>query len=321
MADLYTTTATISTDQTMWDRGAYYALRPELYWDQFASVKSTNAAPDTGATLTFTFNTDLAAATTPLNESVDVDAVALSDSQTSLTLAEYGNAAITTFRARATSFMALPRTVLNRVGYNAGLSIDTLSRDIMAAGSNVQYATGGANDPLGRTSVDPTDTLTGHDVRIAVARLRARNVATFGGTYAAVIHPDVSVDFREETGDTSWVVPSAYVQVENIWNGEIGRFAGVRFMESPRAPVFSDAGSSTTLTDVYRTIIFGQEALAKAYSTYEGRGAMPIVIVGPVVDKLKRNQPVGWHWFGKYGIFRQEAIQAIESSSTLGTNT
>ena len=32
----------------------------------------------------------------------------------------------------------------------------------------------------------------------------------------------------------------------------------------------------------------------------------PTIFLGPVTDKLKRQQPVGWHWFGKYGIFRQE---------------
>ena len=58
--------------------------------------------------------------------------------------------------------------------------------------------------------------------------------------------------------------------------------------------------------------------MAKAYSTYEGRGALPIVIMGPVVDKLKRFQPVSWHWFGAYGLFRQEALYAWESASTIG---
>lgn len=316
MADAVTTTSSISTDQVMWSRAMHYQLRAELYYDRFASVRGTNLAPDQGATVTWTFGDDLTAATTPLSETVDVDARELTDSQLSLTLAEYGDAAITTFRARATSFIPIEPTVVNRVARSAGLTVDTLARDVMAAGTNVQFATGGASTPLARNGVDADDTLTAHDIRVARARLAGRNVGRFNGWYMGAIHTDVAVDLQENTGPDGWTDVHVHSRPEEIMNGTIGRFQGVEFFEHPRAPVFADAGTGGAV-DVYRTIIFGQEALAKGYSTYEGRGPMPITILGPVTDKLKRLQPVGWHWFGKYGIFRQESIQAIESSSSL----
>jgi N4-gp56 family major capsid protein len=321
MSDAYTTTGSISTDQAMWDRAMYYSLRPQMYFDRFADVKTTNATPEQGTSVKFTITTDLAVASTPLNESVDVDAVALSDSQVTLTPAEYGNAVVTTFRARATSFIPLDRTVANVVGFNAGVTLDTIARDIMAAGSNVRYATGGATDPTGRTSVEPGDTLSAHDVRRARTDLVGANVAPFeGGFYASVIHPDVAFDLRTETGAAAWRDPHVYSQPAEIWSGEVGAFEGFRFMESPRAPMFADAGSSTTLTDVYRTLFFGRQAIAKTYSTAEGRGAVPTTIFGPVTDKLRRFQPVGWHWYGAYGVFRQAALRAVESSSSIGAN-
>lgn len=316
MADAMTTTASLSYDQTMWDRAIYYPLRPELYFDMFADVKSTDATPDQGATLTFTKFNDMAAATTPLSETVDIDAVAISDAQVSLTLAEYGNGVNTTFRVRATSFIGLDKPVANLVGYNAGLSLDTLARDIMAAGTNVDYS-GAATT---RGTVAATHVLTAAEVRKAKAVLTNNNVATFNGYYAAVIAPYVAYDLRGETGAAAWRDPHTYSQPEQIWNGEVGSFEGFRFMESPRAPMFADTGVGSTV-DVYRTLFFGRQAMAKAYSTYEGRGALPIVIMGPVVDKLKRFQPVSWHWFGKYGLFRQESLYAWESASTLGANT
>lgn len=321
MADAYTTTGSITTDQTMWDRAMYYSLRPELYFDRFADVKTTNAAPDAGGAVTFTITTDMSVASTALNESVDVDAVALADSQVTLTLAEYGNAVVTTFRARATSFVPLDRTAANAVGFNAGVSLDTIARDVLKAGSNVRYATGGATDPTSRTTVEPNDTLSAYDVRRARTDLAAANVGTFNGYYAAVIHPDVAFDLRTETGSGAWRTPHEYSAPNEIWTGEVGMFEGFRFLESPRSPVFADAGSSTTLTDVYATIFFGRQALAKAYSTYEGRGPLPITIFGPVTDKLRRFQPVGWHWFGQYGIFRQAAVRRVESASSIGTNS
>lgn len=318
MADAVTTTASLSFDQVMWDRAVRYSLRPELYFDMFADVESTDAAPNQGASVTFTIVTDLAAATATLSETVDVDAVALADSQVTLNLEEKGNAVVTTFRVRATSFSSVPinRIAANAIGFNAGLSLDTISRDVIVGGSNVRYA----GTATSRATVASTHLLDSHDVRRARVELAGANVQRFpGGYYASVIHPDVALDLREETGTASWRDPHTYSQPAEIWNGELGEFEGFRFVESPRAAMFADAGVSSTV-DVYATLFFGREALAKGYSTYEGRGALPITILGPVTDKLKRLQPISWHWFGKYGIFRQAALRRVESASSVGAN-
>ena len=315
MADAYTTTASLNFDQVMWDRAIYYPLRAELYFDRFADVGVTDAAPDKGASVTFTKFNDLAAATTPLSETTDIDAVALSDAQVSLTLAEYGNAINTSFRVRATSFINLDRPAANIVGYNAGLSLDTIARDVMQAGTNVRYA----STATSRVTVGAAMVLTAAQIRRARVDLVNANVPTFNGYYAAVIHPDVAYDIRGETGGAGWRDPHVYSQPAEIWSGEMGAFEGFRFIESPRAPVFVDAGVTSTV-DVYRSLFFGRQAMAKAYSTWEGRGVYPIVIMGPVIDKLKRLQPVGWHFFGAYGLFRQEALRAVEHSSSLAVN-
>lgn len=320
MSDAMTVAGSLNRNQTMWDRAIYFDLRPELYFDRFADVETSDATPDKGGVAKFTLWTDMAVASTALNESVDVDAVALADTQVTLTLVEYGNAVITSFKARATSFIPVDSSVANLVGFNAGVSQDTIARDVMKLGTNVRYATGGATDPTSRNTVEPSDTITSHDIRLVNTDLIAANVPTFDGMYAAVIHPHVALDLREETGAAAWRDPHVYSQPENIWNGEIGAYEGFRFLVSPRAPLFADAGSSTTLTDVYRSLFFGRQALAKAYSTAEGRGPTPKVVFGPVVDKLTRFRPIGWHWFGAYGIFRQAALRAIESSSSVGAN-
>src|ERR1044071_6799986 len=315
MADAITTTASVSYDQTAYDRMAYFSLRPELYFDAVADVQPTRQAMP-GSAVVFSVQTDLAVASTTINESVDVDAVALSNSQVTLTLAEYGNAVSTSAKLRGTSFVELDPIVSNVLGYNAGISIDTIARDILKAGTNVRYAGQGT----ARNTVIPTDTLAANNVRRALADLRGANVATVGGMYVAFIHPDVSYDLRGQTGAASWRDPHTYSQPGEIWNGEIGSFEGFRFIETPRAPVFADAGSSTTLTDVYRTIFLGRQGLAKAFSGSDGNRPYPRVIVSPIVDKMRRFVPMAWYWLGAYGIFRQEAVRAFESASSIGTN-
>jgi len=326
MADYYaaeTGTGNLSVDQTAFEKMAYFALRDEMYFDQFADVQATNAT-NPGATVTFTIFQDLAAATTPLGEAEDVTPVAMSDSQVPVTLAEYGNATVTTAKLRATSFLPVDPVAANAVGYNAGLSIDTIARAAAQAGSNVIYATGGATDPTDRDEINTDDLLSANDVRKAVAQLRKANVPTFGGSYVAMIHPDVSYDFRSNTDAAAWRTPANYVNPAGIYNGEIGVFEGVRFIESPRAPLFANASNnsgSTGTIDVYGTLIMGRQALAKGISLGGEYGAQPTIVYGTVTDLLKRFRPVGWKHFVGYAVFRQEALRRIESASSIGANS
>lgn len=326
MADYYaaeTGTGNLSIDQTAFEKFAYFALRDEMYFDQFADVQATNAT-NPGATVTFTIFQDMAAATTPLGEAEDVTPVALSDSQVSVTLEEYGNATVTTAKLRATGFLPVDSIAANAVGYNAGLSIDTIARNAIQAGSNVIYASGGADDPSSRTTINSDDVLAANDVRKVVAQLRKANVPTINGSYVGMIHPDVSYDFRSATDAAAWRTPANYVNPQGIYTGEIGMFEGVRFVEAPRAPLFANAsnnsGSAGTI-DVYGTLIMGRQAIAKGISLGGEYGAQPTVVYGTVTDILKRFRPVGWKHFVGYGVFRQEALRRIESASSLGANS
>lgn len=319
----YTTTSDVQIDQTAFEKLAYFALRPEMYYDQFASVQATNAT-NPGATVSFTIFSDMAAATTELGESSDVSPVAITDSAVTVTIREYGNATVTTAKLRATGFLPIDPVAANAVGYNAGLSIDTIARNAIQAGSNVIYGGGGATRPTARNNVKPADTLATNDIRRVVAQLRGANVPTIGGSYVGFIHPDVSYDLRITTDAAGWRTPANYVNPEGIYNGEIGMFEGVRFIESPRAPLFADAsngsGASGTI-DVYGTLVMGNQAIAKGISLGGEYGAQPTIVYGQVTDLLKRFRPVGWKHFVGYGVFRQEALRRIESSSSIGANS
>jgi N4-gp56 family major capsid protein len=325
MADYYAneiSTASLSVDQVAFEKMAYFALRPEMYFDQFADVQATNAT-NPGASVKFTLFADLAAATTPLGEAEDVTPVSMSDSQVTVTLEEYGNATVTTAKLRASAFLPVDPVAAQAVGYNAGLSIDTIARNALQAGTNVIYASGGTDTASARIDMDTDDTITAKDIRKAVAQLRGANVPTIGGNYVGFIHPDVSYDLRGITDASGWRDAYKYTNAMPIYNGEIGMFEGVRFMESPRAPLFTNAynGSGAAGTgDSYGTLIMGQQALAKAVSMGGEYGSQPTVVYGTVTDLLQRFRPVGWKHFVGYAVFRQEALRRIESASSIGTN-
>ena len=312
----YTQQSSLSVDQTAFDQIAYFALRSEMLFDAAADVQPI-AQSMPGSAVTFTIFSELSDATATLSETVDVTAVAMADSQVTVTLAEYGNTINTTAKLRGTSFLDVDAVAANLIGYNAGSSIDTVVANVLKAATNVIYGGGGSSTPTANAEVQSEDIIEANDIRKATAQLRGSKAQTFNGMYMAFIHPDVSYDLRRETGAASWRDPHNYVDTANIYNGEIGAFEAVRFIETPRAPLDLTGGSASTV-DLYSTLIMGRQSLAKAHSITDGNGAYPKVVRGPVVDSLMRFNPIGWYWLGGYGIFRQAAIRVLNSSSSLG---
>ena len=311
-----TQASSLSVDQTAFDQIAYFALRSEMLFDAAADVQPV-AQSMPGSAVTFTIFSELADATATLSETADLTPTTMADSQVSVTLAEYGNTINTTAKLRGTSFLDVDAVAANLIGYNAGSSIDTVVANVLKAATNVIYGGGGSTTPTTNATVQAEDIIEANDVRIATAQLRGSKAQTFNGMYMGFIHPDVSYDLRRETGAASWRDPHNYVDTAQIYNGEIGAFESVRFIETPRAPLDLTGGSASTV-DLYQTIIMGRQSLAKAHSITDGNGAYPKVVRGPVVDSLMRFNPVGWYWLGGYGIFRQAAIRVLNTSSSLG---
>ena len=235
-----TQVSSLDLSKAAYEQIAYYALRPELYYDALVEVKSTDAT-NRGVSVTFTIASDLAEATSALTETSDITPVAMADSYVTVTPLEYGNAIQLTAKLGATAFMEVNPIAAQVIGWNAGISTDGIARAAAGTGTQVNYS----NSKTTRASIAKTDTLAGGDVRRAVAVLRKNNVQTFNGMYKGLIHPDASYDFRGATGGTNWSDPHVYSDPSGIYNGVIGNFQGVQFMETPRAPFFSDGGTNT----------------------------------------------------------------------------
>ena len=270
------TDSTIGLAQAAYDRMARFALRPELYFDNVADIKPTNQSMP-GSSVTFPIISDLAVASSPINESVDVTPQSVSESNVVVTLAEYGNAVLTTAKLRGESYIEIDPIIANVIGYNAGVSMDEVARDVLKAGTNVAYA----GLATSRGTVANTDALKAADIRKAKARLRSQNVPNFNGFYTAYIHPNVAYDFTSETGSFAWRDPHTYSQPGEIWAGEMGAFEGFRFIETPRSPVFNNDGSGSNSTTVTLTCVSGSTS-----ATYTNTTGIDQVGVGDSVSGL-----------------------------------
>lgn len=321
-----TTIGDLQFDQTAYNLAVDYANRPQNYFDQCASIGPSDQSMP-GKAVTFPFVTDLPLQSTSIDESTDVTPQVMGDATMVVNLAEYGAAVKTSALMRGTSYIVpFDPVVAEVIGYNAGASLDIVARNALTAGTaSVAYSAGSGTRATSRATVVPANSITADDIRQAVVFLRRNNTPGFGSMYVSYIHPDVSYDLRTATGGTTWRDPHVYSDPGAIWNGEVGAFEGVRFIEASRSRIFADAGSATTNTDVYATMVLGAQAMAKAFSYVDGNGPMPRVFPGPVTDTLRRFVPMGWYWLGGYKLYRDAtgvgfATRRIESSSTIGNN-
>lgn len=305
---------------------AYFDLRPQLFFDSVAEVDSTDTT-NRGSTIKFPFFADMAAQTSPLAETADVTPVTLTDTNVTVTLAEYGAAVETSGFLRGVSYLEVNPIVAEILGYNAGLSVDTIARAIVQAGTNVVYSVAGAPATTGteaaRNRLAITDNMSASLVRFAVAKLDGANVRRFGGVYKGFIHPDAAYDLMNAAPGNNWSDPHVYVDTSGIYNGVIGTFGGVQWMQTPRAPLFADAGNglgAAGTIDAYGTIVCGHEALAKGFSTGDDYGPDPAMVQRQPTDHLLRLRSAGWKHLVGYSIFRQACIWRIEAASSIGAN-
>lgn len=191
--------------------------------------------------------------------------------------------------------MESPLDLMGLAGRNiardAAATADEYVGRILAAGTNVLYA-GVGN--VARTDVGATDAITGSLVRRARANLAADSVPTFGdGTYHGIIHPAVVFDFEEDSDVGGWLSVGTYSAPDQIVSGEMGKYAGVKFFESPSARVFTAGGAGSV--DIYSTFIAGPDSYA--FGDW-GRLEFPMYgFTAAPGNDLGQKASVGWKGF------------------------
>jgi N4-gp56 family major capsid protein len=319
-AGTLTSTASGPTNlvQSAYDRYVEFALRSQPLFRSVVDKRPVQQAMP-GSSVVFNIYADLAAVSSTLAESTDPDANALSNTtNVSVTLNEYGNVVLETKRLAELAFTDIDPAIANIVAYNMADSLDALVMGVARAGTNVIYASGSATSGVLGTSGGQ---ITNAHIRRAVAKLRAGNaLPRLGSLYAGYIHPEVAHDLRAEAGSSSVsglqgsfedVRKYTSDNVGNILNGVIGVVNGAYFVETPRMYNSTDGASSAR---VFRTILCGQQAIAEAVAIE------PHLVMGPIIDRLNRFRPVGWHGMLGWARFREASLYRIESTSSINNS-
>ena len=284
---LNTTTSSGMTAEmkTFYSKYLIENAKPALVYDQFG--QKHNIPKNGGKTIEFRKYSPLPKATTPLTEGVTPAGKALTVSTVTATVKQYGDFVPLTDKLLLTAIDNNLVQALDLLGAQAGATLDTVTREILMGGTSVQYAEGQVTS---RATLTAEHKLTVKAVRLAARFLKKQNAPKIDGGYVAIIHPDIAYDIQD---DPDWKEWNKYTTSDKMFQGEIGKIANVRFVETTEAKIFAKAGASNQ--DVYATLVLG----ANAYGTtnIEGGGLETIVKQlgsGGTEDPLNQRGTAGW---------------------------
>lgn len=262
---------------------------PLLVHDQFGQKQPI--PKNGGKTIEFRKYSPLAKALTPLTEGVTPNGQKLTMSVITATVDQYGGYVTLSDVLLLTAIDNNMLQATELLASQAGRTLDTITREVLQGGTNVMYVNGkAARASLAYTDATTNDNMTFDTIRKAVRALKVQNTPRINGSYVAIVHPDVAYDIMS---DPKWVNVKTYSDPSGMYEGEIGKIEGVRFVETTEAKVYKDAGASSR--DVYGTLILG----ANAYGVTEVTGGGLEHIVKQLgsagsEDPLNQRATVGW---------------------------
>lgn len=311
-------TQTTATEGLSDENKTYYSdylidlVEAELVHDQFGQKHPI--PKNGGKTIEFRQWEPLPEMTTPLQEGVTPDGQDLSMSTIEATVDQYGGYVTISDMLDLTAIDPVLVQGTKAIASQAGRSLDTITREVLNGGTNVQYAEGQveSRSALKYTSEEDNCNLTVKAIKKAVRTLEDQDAPKIDGYYVAIIHPFCKFDLMN---DPEWRKPHEYVNTENIYKNEIGEIAGVRFVQSTRAKKFAGAGANGA--DVYSTLIMGDDAYGVTEIT--GGGLEHIIKQkgsAGTADPLNQRATCGWKATKVAEILVPQYMVRVETTAT-----
>lgn len=265
-----------------------------------------------------------------LTEGIRLQTEALSSQQIPITVYEQGKAISVSELLLQSSFDDVMASGAKSLGINMAKTLDAQMRDVVLATTNVVYApdqnTSPSTDVTSRANIVSTCYFGTEVVKDAVEILATNNAPKIADEfYICSVHPHQARVMRD---DTRWYDVSKYSAAIQIFNGEIGKFEGVRFIETTMMtyikktaatpPVTAgqvwdnDGYTGTTvvnpaLVDVYQAVMFGDNAFGHAVS-------LPVEMRDNGVIDFGREHSLAWYSIWGNGIITEPNIVRIESA-------
>ena len=270
-------------NKTYYDMALIREASPNLVHDQFGQKRPI--PKNGGKRIEFRKYASLPKTLTPLTEGVTPDGSKLSVTAIEAEVAQYGNYVTISDMLDLTAIDNNILEATKACGRQAGLTLDTITRNVLQSCPNVWYAPkSDGTEVTSRSALDNTCKLTVKLVKKVAAWLKAKNAPKIGDSYVAIIHPYAAFDLME---DPEWKYPHQYQDTSNLYEGEIGKIGGFRFVESSEALILTGG--------IYSTLFLAEGAYGVTEIT--GGGLETIIKQlgsSGVADALNQRASVGW---------------------------
>lgn len=318
----YTTKTEIPDEiSAYYDRTLLERLLPLLVHTKFGQVRDIPRKSGSN-TIKFRRYESLSAATTALTEGTTPVGSQLSVTDITADVLQYGDYVEITDVVSMESEDAVLTEAAQVLGEQAALTLDRLARDVLSAGTTVQYADNRANRYLIIASSLPT----ANEIREAVATLAGNNAhkisrivnpstgfntTPINAAFIGITHPKAVYTYK---GLTGWVPVEQYPSQADVMPGEVGALDEVRFIQSSEAKYWAAATASAAV-DVYTTLILGKDA----YGISRISGEALKNIVKPLgsagtADPLDQRTTSGWKATFITKILNDNAMLRLEHS-------
>lgn len=308
-------------NKAFYDKVLLEEAGPELVHARFGQKRPI--PKNGGKKINFRKYAALPKAMTPITEGVTPAGKKLTATQVEAEVSQYGDYVCLSDVLDLTAIDNNIVEATKAIGKQAGLTLDTITRNVMQSGTNVFYAVkSDGTTPSSRSALNATCTFNVAGVRLVAAWLKANNAPKIGDSYVCILHPNVSYDLQN---DPEWKEMFKYSNPQPMYEGEIGKIAGVRFVETSEAKIWNDSscpfvtGSSGERLSVYGCLFLADGAYGVTEVT--GGGLQTIIKQlgsGGTSDPLNQRATVGWKALQTAEILMNPYMVRVECVSSFG---
>ena len=292
------------------------AVQPLVKFRQFADAKDfTDKGLHKGQIFTWDVYNDVATAGTTLTETTTVPETNFTIAQGTGTVTEMANSVPYTGMLDNLSKHPV-QEIINRVLKNdAKKGLDgqawnqfnqTLLRIAPTGGTSTSAITLTTN---GTATITNSVALGKNHIKVIVDTMKERNIPPYmGDEYFAIAWPST---YRQVKNDLEGVYQYRDQGFQMIYNGEIGKYEGARFIEQTNIPHgnyssgnFTSSSSFTTWTNGLSdwAFFFGEDTVAEAL-------VVPEEIRGKIPGDYGRSKGISWYYLGGFAITQTQALQ------------
>ena len=263
-------------------------------------------------------------ATTAIPEGSPPSATALTVSAVNLTVQQYGAWDRFTDVLDAQGIDEFVSGASGTFGEQMGLTIDTLARDVLVAGTNVVFAGGaGSRGALSQAAAYFMSATLLKRAQRELLAASARPLAKAGGNFVAWMHPDTWDDLLNDTLIQNALQYAGLRGDSNpLFTGSTFDYAGMRLLRTSNARVFGSAGLSSATSGfppAYATVVAGDEAYGEV--DFASATASPATVIVKQIGSAGAQDPLNQYgtvgWKAAYGALRlnEAFLYRIESAA------